>query len=77
MARSNFLISIACAGAIVACDKDSNMLPRPAVPSPPRPGFVFGYVFEPEAIPVGSVQVTDYRWPIQGTIGGFWRHGSL
>ena len=66
MARSKFLISIACAGAIVACDKDSNMLPRPAVPSPPRPGFVFGYVFEPEAIPVGSVQVMITDGPFKG-----------
>ena len=53
MKRSRLLIGIAFVGAIIACDKDSHMLPRPLVPSPPSPGFVFGYVFEPEAIPSG------------------------
>ena len=67
MARSKLLVGIAFVGAVIACDKDSNMLPKlPLVPSPPRPGFVFGYVLEPEAIPVGSVQVTITDGPFKG-----------
>ena len=66
MTRSKFLISIAVAGTIVACDKDKSLLRPPLVPSQTKLGFVMGYVLEPGAVPVGNVQIMVADGPFKG-----------